>query len=120
MAQKPSKGKKSIVAKNADVTRINADGGLVEHHEARITIGPLPPPDVLKKYEEAEPGTAKIIVGEFQKNSQHYRERKLPLWLALVAFVGVAVSAIAFPENPYLPLAMTVSFGLFLNFLHKN
>ena len=124
MAQKPSKGKKSLVAKNApknaDVTRISSGvsrRALVERREARISIGPLPPPDELKKYEEALRGTGKVIVEEFRRNSQHRRTRQ---WGACVCFV-IVVAMIGFllPVN-YSPFAMVLSLGLFLNFLHKN
>ena len=118
VARKPSKGKKSLVAKNADVTRINSDGRhLVERREARISIGPLPPPDELKKYEEALRGTGKVIVEEFRRNSQHRRTRQ---WAACFCFViVVAMIGFLFPVS-YSPFAMALSLGLFLNFLYKT
>ena len=122
MAQKPSRGKKSIVAKNADVTRINSDGRhLVERHEAHISIGPLPPPDELKKYEESLRGTGKAIVDEFKKNGQHRRiHQRISIAVASFSFVLVAIVIGLFFDGGYTPFAMALSFGLFLNFLHKN
>ena len=128
VARKPSKGKKSIVAKNApknaDVTRINSDGDgrhLVERREARISIGPLPPPDELKKYEEALRGTGKAIVDEFKKNGQH---RRMHQWIgrgaASVSFVLVAIIIGLFFDGGYATFAIALSFGLFLNFLYKT
>ena len=107
MAQKSSRSKKSIATKNADVTQIDGgERGLIERHEAHISIGPLPPPDELKKYEEALRGTGKVIVEEFRKNGQHRRTRQ---WAACVSFViVVAMIGFLFPAN-YSPFAMALS-----------
>ena len=124
VARKPSKGKKSLVARNSDVTRINSDVGgrhLVERREARISIGPLPPPDELKKYEEALRGTGKAIVDEFKKNGQHRRiHQRISIAVASFSFVLVAIVIGLFFDGSYAPFAMAISFGLFLNFLYKN
>jgi len=42
---------------------------LVAHQE--IFSGPLPHPEILKKYEEVVPGTGKVIVETFEKQARH-------------------------------------------------
>lgn len=36
--------------------------------------GPLPPPGALRAYDEIEPGTAKTMLNEWQKDRQHQRK----------------------------------------------
>ena len=37
-------------------------------------MGPLPPPEMLKRYEEAHPGAAGIILQEFVAQAEHRRD----------------------------------------------
>jgi len=43
---------------------------------AEMFIGPLPHPDILKRYDEVMPGIADRIVAEFQAESLHRREQE--------------------------------------------
>lgn len=36
--------------------------------------GPLPPPNIMRGYDDICPGAAKMILDEFQANSEHVRE----------------------------------------------
>lgn len=62
---------------------VNAQKAIQENREKNIaqiqvteikTEGPLPSPYILRGYDEIYPGAAKIIIDEFQKNSDHIRE----------------------------------------------
>lgn len=61
----------------------NAQKAIQENREKNIaqiqvteieTEGPLPSPYILRGYDEISPGAAKIIIDEFQKNSDHIRK----------------------------------------------
>lgn len=43
-------------------------------HRASAFSGPLPPPEILKKYNEAAPGLAERIVAMAEKEADHRRE----------------------------------------------
>jgi len=51
-------------ASSGSITRVQRS--VTEHHS-----GPLPDPETLKRYDEAVPGAAQIIVEQFQKQSDH-------------------------------------------------
>lgn len=62
---------------------VNAQKAIQENREKNIaqiqvteieTEGPLPSPYILRGYDEISPGAAKIIIDEFQKNSDHIRK----------------------------------------------
>jgi len=42
--------------------------------QTEMTRGPLPPPSMLKAYDEIMPGLAKTIVSQFEKDLQHRRK----------------------------------------------
>jgi uncharacterized membrane protein len=46
---------------------------------AEVHSGPLPDPELLRRYEQIHPGTAAIIIGTYQAQSEHRRhlERKV-------------------------------------------
>jgi len=51
----------------------SARGGVVVRQEM-VFMGPLPHPDILKQFDEAHHGTARIIVDKFDKQSDHRRD----------------------------------------------
>ena len=62
---------------------VNAQKAIQENREKNIaqiqvteieTEGSLPSPYILRGYDEMSPGAAKIIIDEFQKNSDHIRK----------------------------------------------
>ena len=44
------------------------------HHQAMVFSGPLPHPDVLKKFNEASPGAAEIIIKMAKDQAEHRQE----------------------------------------------
>ena len=76
----------------------------VQQFEARLHIGPLPPPDILREYDKIVPGLASTVVETFRQQSEHRRflEQKMVVdqndlarsgqrygfWLSLVVAVG--------------------------------
>ncbi len=77
--------------------------------------GPLPPPNIMRGYDDICPGAARMILDEFQANSQHIRDmesmsRKQELQFMkrgqIIAFVfGVALFGI---------IVWTIALGQFL------
>ncbi len=65
--------------------------------------GPLPHPSILAQYDTVQPGTAKLILDEFKKNSEHVRQVELikakgevanikrGQYMAFVIAIGLAV-----------------------------
>ncbi|WP_317304552.1 DUF2335 domain-containing protein [Allisonella histaminiformans] len=51
----------------------------------QITSGPLPAPDILRGYDDVCPGAAKIILEDFQKNSETVRNMKIKALDAQIA-----------------------------------
>lgn len=71
----------------------------VEQTVTRQFMGPLPPPEVLKAYNEALPDGANRIVTAFEKQGDHRRQtetrgQKYALWIALSAIVAAVVCAL--------------------------
>ncbi len=51
-------------------------GRVVMQVATQITSGPLPAPEILRGYDTVYSGAAKIIIEDFQKNSESVREMK--------------------------------------------
>ncbi len=48
-------------------------GQVVAHVAQQVTVGPLPQPEILEKYESIVPGSAKLLFDEFQLQGAHRR-----------------------------------------------
>lgn len=45
--------------------------------EQRLTVGPLPPPEILKQYDSILPGTAERIIAMAEREGEHRRKLDL-------------------------------------------
>jgi len=76
----------------------------------KVSLGPLPPPEILQKYNQVEPGLAERIVSMVEKQSEHRRslEKKVvfsgerrALLGQIMAFV-IALVGIAYPSGEHM------------------
>lgn len=75
----------------------NGEGKRVVTHRSVEWSGPLPPPAVLDGFEQAVPGSSKLIVNEFQAEAEHRRsqERKQGTLTFVDTLIG-RLTALAF------------------------
>jgi uncharacterized membrane protein len=59
------------MSKNRKIQQYNNNHSSVVQHQSVSFSGPLPHPDILKKFDEVYPGAAKIIIDMAKEQSEH-------------------------------------------------
>lgn len=72
----------------------------------KVIAGPIPAPEILRGYDDVYPGAAKIILDDFQKNSEHIRNKekkqilgeierdKRGQWMAFIVLMGTLLTVL--------------------------
>lgn len=72
----------------------------------KVIAGPIPAPEILREYDDVYPGAAKIILDDFQKNSEHIRNKekkqilgeierdKRGQWMAFIVLMGILLTVL--------------------------
>ncbi len=68
------------------------NNGSIITQQSRFYAGPLPHPDILKKFDEIIPGAADRIISQFESQSEHRRflEKRFSFHEIIKSYIGIA------------------------------